>query len=132
MGLTWLDNKIANIMEKRRKGKKTELEIEVQKCSHMILDLERIKKPLMHYGDRGYSKITTGPIIKSENDVICEFTGEPCSLYEPGYSINSQPYMRDDHLKRCPTFEVSVERYKLKGIKRGDLFDNVKIKRIEE
>jgi len=101
--------------------KETELEIEVQQCSHMVLDLENLKRTLINLGTSGATKIDIGAVyLKSEDDVICEFTEKPCVLHRlVGWSTKLIKY---SHRERCPSSEGSTKKYKLRGEKNGSLF----------
>lgn len=114
-------------MEKKKIGAfAKELEIEVQQCSSMMLDLEKVAMPF----SIDANKMEIGAIpLESEKSVICRHTRKPCVLYNPGEGINYPSYIQYSHLDRCPSSKDSIEKYKLEGIK-DDKFHVFKIRRV--
>ena len=113
--------------------KETELELEVQECSHMILKLENLKKPFwLNLGANDSTKIKISAIHLKSEDVICELTRKPCILHNVGHVVYFLPHINYDYLERCPSSEDSTKKYKLEGIKREHMFYTAKISRLEE
>jgi hypothetical protein len=119
----------------KRKDKKTKLEIELHQCSHMKLNLEKVRTPFpINLGKSGATKIPISALyLKSEKDVLCRLTGKPCVLYAPGdVSSGLPPYINYSHLDWCPSSKDSTKKYKLRGKKKGSLFYTAEIERIKE
>jgi len=116
-------------------AKKTiELELEIQSCSHMIFNPEKLKKPFKIYLGTDNDKVNIGNILlQSEKDIICNHTKKPCVLYTQDYGVTFWPHIVYSLLERCPSSEESVIKYKLKGKKSRNLYLHVsEIERIEE
>lgn len=128
-------NSVDFMRKQKEEPQETELEREVRECSHMILKTENLKKPFwINPNPNDNTKIEIGVLdLKSEEDVICELTKKPCILYNPGVATHRLfPHIAYYYLKRCPSSEDSIKRYKLRGKKIGSLFYTAEIERIKE
>lgn len=105
------------------------LEIEVQECSHMILNLENLRKPFgINLGTSDATKINIEAIyLKSEKDVTCRPTGKPCVLY-----FSFSPRINYSHLDRCPSAGNTIRKYRLEGIKKEHIFHVFEIEGVGE
>ena len=110
-----------------------ELEIEIQGCSHMILNPETLKKPLINLNAEGATNIDMGEIrFKSEEDAVCKLTEKPCVLSKFVSNLHSIHLIRYHHRERCPSFEDSTKKYMSRGVKDGFIFYFTRINRLED
>lgn len=100
------------------------LEITVETCKHLMVDVERKNK----------DTFVTIP-LGNENDVpdvgrllslqvyetICDITKLPCTLHLVQGSGFPQK-IDFTNIKRCPAFEKASKKYVVEGIKDGDSF----------
>jgi hypothetical protein len=115
----------------RDRQEKTKLELEIQQCSHMILNLKNLESSWINLGTEDAARINIGRIYHiSEEDVICGITKKPCVLYISEDMISSLSHIDYHHLERCPSSINSVKKYKLEGIKKGVVFGICNIRRV--
>jgi len=109
------------------------LEIEVETCGHLIVDVER-KASLIRVISEDQDTFVTIP-LGHENDVphvgrllslqvyetICDLTKLPCTLHlVQGKGFPNK--IDFTNIKRCPAFEKAYKKYGLEGINDGDSF----------
>jgi hypothetical protein len=103
---------------------KTRLEIEVKTCGHLKINVRReIGHPAVYINlgkdKRGEMDIGNVFCIKEE-EAICELTKKPCMLYHK--DKNHVARIDFTQVKRCPVYDLIIQKYTVEGKKRRKNF----------
>ena len=101
--------------EKNNKmAKEIQLEIEVETCRHLEVDVKRERLPvIINLGNEDNRKIGIDSVFDMVPDeVICDITKKPCVLHR--INLNRQ-YIYFSERERCPLFETKFVVYSING-----------------